>query len=429
MSRIAGIKGFSDMFGAESEPFTRMENVARRVFGRYGFQEWRTPVLEHTELFQRGIGTETDVVQKEMYTFEDRGGRSVTMRPEATAGVMRAYLESGRNRQEAVTRLFTFGPMFRYERPQKGRLRQFHQIDCECLGAPEPYVDAEIVVMIMRFMSELGIEGLELQLNSLGCPECRPAYRALLRDWLSQLDREKLCPDCQRRLDTNPLRVLDCKVSGCKALTDAAPCIADHLCAACEDHFATVKKLVAAENVEFTLNPRLVRGLDYYTRTTFELVSYAIGSQGAVAGGGRYDNLAEEFGGPSIPAIGFACGMERLAMLLPAQSDPGPDFHAVVLTAPESGESGGADGRDTAFAVAQALRDAGFRGEMDMQPRSMKAAMRQADKSKARCVLVFGPDELAAGTVLIKRMDNGEQTTAPLAEAVQVLERMTGCTA
>ena len=415
MSRIATAKGFADLFPPESLAFTRMEAAGRRVFTRYGYQEARIPVLEHTELFQRSIGAETDVVQKEMYTFEDRGGRSVTLRPEATAGIMRAYLDNARNRQEAVTRLFTFGPMFRYERPQKGRLRQFHQIDCECLNAAEPCVDAEMAVMVMRFMRELGIEDLEMQINSLGCARCRPAYRTLLRGWLEGLDRDKLCEDCRRRLDANPLRVLDCKMPDCRALTSGAPLAADHICPDCRTHFDTVQRLVAAAGVGFTLNPRLVRGLDYYTRTTFEVVSQAIGSQGSVAGGGRYDGLAAEIGGPDVPAIGFACGMERLAMLLPEQDSPRPDFHAAVLAASF------ADGLDTAFALCQALRDAGFRGEMEHAPRSMKAAMRQADKSKARCALIFGPDELAAGSVAIKRMDNGEQTTAPLGDAVSVV--------
>ena len=416
MSRIGSIKGFADLFAPESEAFAHMEAVAREVFSRYGYKEIRTPILEHTELFQRGIGTETDVVQKEMYTFEDKGGRSVTMRPEATAGIMRAYLDSGRSRQEAVTRLFTFGPMFRYERPQKGRMRQFHQIDAECLGGDEPYVDAEMIIMVMRYLGALGLADLELQINSLGCASCRPAYRELLHNWLAALDRDTLCEDCRRRLDTNPLRVLDCKVPTCKAQTESAPCIVDHVCGGCADHFTTVKRLLEAETVAYTLNPRLVRGLDYYTRTAFEIVSYAIGSQGAVAGGGRYDNLAGEFGGPNVPAMGFACGMERLAMLLPETESRKPDFHVSVLNAE------GQDGRDVAFALTQALRDAGFEGDMDLQPRSMKAAMRQADKSGARCALILGPDELAAGTILIKRLDTGEQSTVSMIDAVELVK-------
>jgi histidyl-tRNA synthetase len=420
MERIAPIKGFSDLFPPESEAFTRMESVARRVFALYGFQELRTPLLEHTELFQRGIGTETDVVQKEMYTFTDRGGRSVTLRPEATAGVMRACLSSGLNRRETVSRLFTCGPMFRYERPQKGRLRQFHQINCECLGTEAPGADAEIVIMLMRFLAELGIADLELRLNSLGCPVCRPVYREHLRVWLAGLDRAGLCEDCHRRLDTNPLRVLDCKVPGCRELVSDAPRIADHLCPDCREHFAVVGRLLRAAAVPFVPDSRLVRGLDYYTRTTFEVLSGSVGAQAAVAGGGRYDGLAAALGGPDIPAIGFACGMERLAMLLPGTAAPRPDFHMLALA------GAGNDTADLAFTLALRLRDAGFRGGADHTPRSMKSAMRQADKSGAACAVILGPDESAAGTVLIKRMDTGEQVTTTQALAEETIAAMTG---
>jgi histidyl-tRNA synthetase len=336
---------------------------------------------------------------------------------------MRAYLDSGRDRQEAVTRLFTFGPMFRYERPQKGRMRQFHQIDCECLNAAEPCVDAEMAIMLMHFMRELGIDDLTLQFNSLGCARCRPAYRTLLRDWLRRLDRAALCEDCRARLDGNPLRTLDCKTPGCQALTSGAPVPADCLCPDCSEHFGAVQRLTAAGGVNFALNPRLVRGLDYYTRTAFEVVSRAIGAQGSVAGGGRYDDLAAAIGGSDVPAVGFACGMERLAMLLPAHDEPRPDFHAAALAADRTADQAAARtaGLDAVFAVCRALRDAGFRGEMDHAPRSMKAAMRRADKSGARCALIFGPDELAAGMATIKRMDNGEQVTAPLRDVVSLV--------
>jgi histidyl-tRNA synthetase len=310
--------------------------------------------------------------------------------------------------------------MFRYERPQKGRMRQFHQIDCECLGDAEPYVDADMLIMVMRFLSELGIANLELQLNSLGCSVCRPAYRQLLHDWLSRLDRSTLCENCQRRMETNPLRVLDCKVPTCKAQTEGAPDIVDHVCPECRDHFETVKRLLAAESVDYVLNPRLVRGLDYYTRTAFEVVSGEIGAQGSVAGGGRYDDLAVQIGGTPVPAMGFACGMERLAMLLPACDAMVPDFHIAVLA------TDGLNGLDTAFALAQALRDAGFTGEMDSQPRSMKAAMRQADKSKARAALILGPDELSSGNVVIKNMSDGTQQTVALNDAAGAVARITG---
>ncbi len=403
---ITAIKGFADLFSPESDTFTHMENVARDIFFRYGFTELRTPLLERTELFSRGIGTETDVVQKEMYTFPDRKGRSLTLRPEATAGVMRAYIESGRS-GDAVTKLFTTGPMFRYERPQKGRMRQFHQINCECLGPAEPYADAEMITMAMRFLEALGIGNLTLQINSLGCPSCRPAYRDTLRRWLSTLDESALCEDCRRRMVTNPLRVLDCKVPSCKEHTADAPRILEHNCPDCAAHFDTVRRLLDAEKVPYVINHRLVRGLDYYTRTTFEIVSDAIGAQGTVAGGGRYDGLVAELGGGNVPGFGFACGMERLALLLPEREPVRPEFYVVVLTEAA---------RETAYALTQTLRDAGFRGEMSFTPRSIKSAMRQAGRSRARFCLLIGEDELAAQSVMVKDMDSGEQTPVPLSE-------------
>jgi len=318
---VTAIKGFADLFPPESDAFTRMEAVSRDIFFRYGYRELRTPLLERTELFSRGIGTETDVVQKEMYTFPDRKGRSLTLRPEATAGVIRAFVESGRN--EAVSKFFTCGPMFRYERPQKGRMRQFHQINCECVGPSEPWADAEIIVMAMRFLLALGIEELTLHLNSLGCPACRPAYRNELSRWLSGLDPEALCEDCRRRMITNPLRVLDCKVPSCREHTEQAPKILDHNCPDCAEHFAVTRRLLDAQNIPYVIDHRLVRGLDYYTRTTFEVVSARIGAQGTVAGGGRYDGLVAQLGGPDLPGLGFACGMERLGPLVPPRGGAG----------------------------------------------------------------------------------------------------------
>ncbi len=414
---VTAIKGFADLFSPDSDAFTRMEGIAREIFSRYGFTELRTPILERTELFCRGIGNETDVVQKEMYTFPDRKGRSLTMRPEATAGVMRAYIESGRS-ADAVTKLFTIGPMFRYERPQKGRMRQFHQINCECLGPSEPYADAELVTMAMRFLEAIGLRNLTLQLNSLGCPSCRPAYRDTLRQWLSSLDESALCEDCRRRMVTNPLRVLDCKVPTCKEHTAAAPKILDHNCPDCAAHFDTVRRLLDAEKVPYVINHRLVRGLDYYPRTTFEIVSDEIGAQGTVAGGGRYDGLVAQLGGPNVPGFGFACGMERLALLLPDSEEDReaarPDFYVVVL----------ADAaRDSAYALTQALRDAGFRGEMGFAVRSVKSAMRQAGKSGARFCLLIGEDELAARTVMLKNMDSGEQASVAFADVVARLQK------
>ena len=405
MSNITAIKGFEDRFSPESDQFTYIERVARDVFFRYGYTELRTPVLEHTELFCRGIGTETDVVQKEMYTFPDRKGRSLTMRPEATAGVMRACIEHGRCAPDAVTKVFTCGPMFRYERPQKGRLRQFHQLNCECLGPVEPAADAEMLIMVMRFLTAIGLSELSLQLNSLGCPSCRPAYREQLHDWLRSLPQEALCEDCRRRIETNPLRVLDCKVPGCKELTREAPRILDANCPDCRAHFETVLRLLDKAGVPYVINHRLVRGLDYYVRTTFEVVSDKIGAQGTVAGGGRYDGLVAQLGGPQTPGLGFACGMERLALLLPQREAARPDFYLAVLDE---------NAREAGFLLVQTLRDAGLTGEMGFAARSMKSSMRQAGKSGAHYALLLGTDEFAAGTVTVKNMDSGEQVALPM---------------
>ena len=413
--KLTRIKGFADLFPPDSDAFTFMETAAREVFGAHGYAELRLPVLERTELFARSIGDETDVVQKEMYTFTDRGDRSLTLRPEATAGVMRAYIESARHTLEPVSKYFTSGPMFRYERPQKGRMRQFHQINCECLGAVEPHADAEVIIMLMQFLTRLGIKDLSVSLNSLGCKECRPAYHEALRAFLQTLDKERLCADCLRRMDTNPLRVLDCKVPDCQALLAGAPQVIDYNCEACRTHIAVVERLLKAARVDYAMNPRLVRGLDYYNRTTFEVLSGNIGAQSAVAGGGRYDGLIRDLGGPDIPGIGFACGMERLAMLLPEHASPRPDFYLAPL-APEA--------LDEALVLAEKLRAAGLHGQVAFAAKSLKSQMRQAGKLMARKCVMLGQDELAAQTALIKDMDSGEQETAPLADLITALRRM-----
>ena len=416
MAQIQAIKGFADLFPEESARFLRMEQAAREVFPRYSFGELRTPLLEYTDLFCRSIGTETDVVQKEMYTFADSKERSMTLRPEATAGVMRAYIEHGVHAREAVSKFFTIGPMFRHERPQKGRMRQFHQINCECLGPQEPEADAEMICMLMEFLGKLNLGDLTLQINSLGCPHCRPDYRKELRSWLADLDQTHLCDDCRRRMDTNPLRVLDCKVPDCKELTAAAPVMLDHQCPECSAHFETVLRHLKAQGIKYEINHRLVRGLDYYTRTCFEVVSNNIGSQGSVAGGGRYDGLISSLGGPEVPGIGFACGMERLALLMQDNEEnqmKRPDFYLASLD-----ESC----RDAAFEVAQSLRKAGLSGTQAFAARSMKSTMRQADKSNARYALLIGPDELAAGTVVVKNMENGEQNAVPFAGAADAIK-------
>lgn len=374
MAQIQGIKGFADLFPQQSRVFTYLENTAREVFTRYAYGELRTPLLEYTELFCRSIGTETDVVQKEMYTFQGSKDKSYTLRPEATAGVMRAYIQENLAGKEAVSKLFTIGPMFRHERPQKGRMRQFHQINCECLGPQEPEADAELMVMLMDFLGHVGIRKVSLQINSLGCSQCRPVYRKILHEWLQKLDVESLCEDCRRRLETNPLRVLDCKVPTCKEQTLNAPRILDHNCPDCKQHFDTVLQLLQAQNQAYVINHRLVRGLDYYVRTTFEVVADNIGAQASIAGGGRYDGLVASLGGPETPGLGFACGMERLALVLAEQENLPPelpDFYMALLD-----ESCRIQG----FVLSQQLRNAGFRGSMAFGTRSAKATLRQADK-------------------------------------------------
>ena len=410
---IARIKGFADMFPPDSDQFTRIENTARGVFGRYGFVELRTPLLEFTELFCRSIGEETDVVQKEMYTFPDRKGRSLTLRPEATAGVMRAYIESGLTNREPVSRLFTTGPMFRYERPQKGRMRQFHQINCECLGSQSPMADAELVSMLLRFLSDLGLTDLTLKINSLGCSECRPKFKAALLDYLKGVDRDALCPDCARRVETNPLRVLDCKQPGCRAITDNAPKLLDYNCPECRAHFDTVLQLLDGQGLPYELDHRLVRGLDYYCRTTFEVVSGSIGAQAAVAGGGRYDGLVKSLGGPDVPGVGFACGMERLALMMGEGGGAAADFYLVAMDV---------QSRTQGWLLAQMLRNAGLSGEMNFSEGGFKSLMRQAGKSGARYCLIIGPDEAAQGTVVVKNLESGEQCSVPQSGVLQFLQ-------
>jgi histidyl-tRNA synthetase len=402
---IRAVKGFADLFEPFSDLFTRMEDTARRVFGAYGYRELRLPVLEYSELFSRAIGEETDVVQKEMFTFPDRGGRLVTLRPEATAGIMRACIENGLHKQEGRSKIFCCGPMFRYERPQKGRMRQFHQLDCECLGVAEPQADAEILLMLIHFLDELGIRDLDLDLNTLGCRACRPSYAGALAAFLRAIPQGDLCENCRRRIRTNPLRVLDCKEAACQALTREAPRLPEHVCPDCAGHFAAVLDLLAKEGVSCRLNPRLVRGLDYYARTAFEFLSSSIGAQSAVAGGGRYDGLTAQLGGADIPGIGFACGMERLALLMAENGRQRPDF---FIAAPDAAGS--------ALALAQVLRRAGLRGELAFSPGSLKSQMRQASRNRARFCLILGQEELAQGAVTVRDMDKASQQILPRAD-------------
>lgn len=412
MSRVNKIKGFFDLFPPESTSYTFMEDKAREIFSRYAYQELRTPILEHTELFARSIGQETDVVQKEMYTFPDRRGRSLTMRPEATAGVIRAYIDSPSASSGNVSRFFTLGPMFRYERPQKGRTRQFHQVNAEMLGEDSPYADAEILSMLWGYLQSLGLKKLTLQINSLGCPACRPGFDARLKKFLGDMDRDVFCEDCQRRSGSNPLRVLDCKAPGCREVAAGAPRIVDNLCLECKGHFDRVLAILESFDISFELNPFLVRGLDYYQRTTFEVISNDIGSQSAVAGGGRYDGLVRDLGGPEVPGIGFACGMERLALLLQGIQESPLDFYMAVLHQ---------EAMDKAMLMVRRLRGKGYRGEMGFQVRSVKSHLRQANKKNVKTCLLLGLDEMHKNQVQVKDMSTGVQRSVSQDDAEQAL--------
>jgi histidyl-tRNA synthetase len=400
--RITAIKGFSDILPEAVEPWQFVEGKARQVFSSYNFSEIRIPILEKTELFSRSIGETTDIVEKEMYTFTDRDGSMLTLRPEGTAGVVRAYVESEMYKTEPVRKLYYMGPMFRRERPQKGRMRQFHQIGAEALGRADPFIDAEMLLMLRDFFAAVGLDGATLQLNSLGCAECRPRYREKLLAFLRQKEH-LLCANCRRRMERNPLRVLDCKEPGCIEATREAPSILESLCAECRDHFDLVKRLLAETNVAYVLNPRLVRGLDYYSRTTFEWTSDQLGSQNTVAAGGRYDGLVEELGGPSIPGVGFAIGMERLTLLLREKetNEPaGPSVYVVWVGIPA---------RDWAFRVVNRLRRQGLVVEMEGEAKSLKSQMRRADKLKAHSVLIVGDDELQKGRGVLRDMASKQQ--------------------
>ncbi len=397
---LTGIKGFNDILPGEVRKWQHVEKTARRVFETYGFSEVRVPVLEKTELFARSIGDATDIVEKEMYSFTDKGGNAITLRPEGTAGVIRAFIEHKLHAVDSVAKLYYMGQMFRYERPQKGRYRQFHQIGVEVAGVSDPKIDAQVLTMLCHFFAELGLTEPRLQINSLGCHECRPEYRKMLREFLSER-LESLCDDCKRRYETNPLRTLDCKAVGCREATVGAPSVLDHLCAGCEDHFSRTKRYLDAAGTGYDINPRMVRGLDYYTRTTFELVTGLLGSQSAVAAGGRYDRLIEELGGPALPGIGFALGVERVVLLLNGEGlESRPDLFIAF-----HGEAAG----DAAFLLMCRLQRMGISVELDYEGKSLKSQMRRADKFRARYTLIIGEDELAKGKAALKEMDRGVQ--------------------
>jgi histidyl-tRNA synthetase len=401
---LRAVRGMKDLTPPNGCQWRLVEDTARRAFMAFGFAEMRPPLLEATDLFSRAVGQSTDIVEKEMYTFSDRGGASLTLRPEATAGVIRAYIEHKIYANPGPHKFFTIGPMFRYERPQKGRLRQFHQLNCELLDDPGPYADAELMIMLVQILSQLNLQGVRLLLNSLGCDRCRPAYRQLLLDFLKNR-QEALCPDCLRRLEINPLRSLDCKQDGCRQATADAPRLLDHICSDCARHFDQVQKLLQLAGVEFVHAPRLVRGLDYYQRTTFEAVCGDLGAQNAVAGGGRYDGLIAQLGGPPQAGMGFALGLERLLLLLNPLPAPGPQLLVAAL---------GEDAYNALFPLVMKLRAQGVTIDFPAPGRGLKNLLRRADKINAVWVAMAGDNELTSGVISVKDLALGRQLSMSL---------------
>ena len=402
--RFPALRGIPDALPPETLLWSRIENAACEVFGDYGYDEIRTPVMEPTDLFLRSIGESSDIVSKEMYSFTDKGGRDISLRPEGTAGVVRAYVEHNLSALPAPQKLFYRGPMFRYERPQKGRQRQFHQIGAECFGSSHPGMDAELILMLMAFLEKAVLGGgLSLEINSIGCPRCRPVFRERLKEYFAPYLAD-LCPDCQRRFEQNPLRILDCKVERCIEIGSGAPLISDSLCDECREHFAAVLSMLDAAKAPYVVNPRMVRGLDYYTRTVFEVKAGGLGAQDAVAAGGRYDLLVAEFGGPETPALGFAAGMERLVKIVAEEAKTAP--HPEVFIAPLGDEAGA-----PALALAGLLRLRGRRVEIGWEG-SLKSRMRRADRMSAGLAVIIGEDEIKTGRYKWKNLKTGESGEA-----------------
>lgn len=406
-------RGTKDILPDTVGDWLYVENKIRSLCQRFGYQEIRTPMFEHTELFQRGIGEGTDVVDKEMYTFQDRGDRSITLRPENTASAVRAYLQNKLYSDNALTKLFYIGSMFRYDRPQAGRMREFHQFGVEAIGEINPAVDAEIILLAMKLLEGLGLKDLELYINSVGCPKCRSKYREMLQDFFRD-KLEDLCEDCQSRFERSPMRILDCKRDSDKPYMAEAPRITDCLCDECSEHFNRLQKYLTKAGVRFSIDPRLVRGLDYYTKTAFEIKYPPLGAQSAVAGGGRYDGLIEEMGGNPTPAVGFATGLERVLLALEKQGllpDKKNDVDVYVVALGERAQ-------EEAFKLVMDLRDAGLNAAVDYAGRSMKAQMKQANKLNARYAAIMGDDELADGVVVLRDMAGSEQEKLPVNELV-----------
>jgi histidyl-tRNA synthetase len=415
-SVIKAIRGTRDILPDEMPVWSVLERAAHDLMGRYGYREIRTPVFEETDLFARGIGVDTDIVTKEMYTFDDRDGSSLTLRPEATAGIVRAVIEHNLMNTDPALKVYALGPMFRRERPQKGRYRQFHQLDVEAFGFTSPTSDAEMIEIAVAYLEACGVDRHELVLNSVGDANCRPAYVETLRKALRE-QAPRMCRDCQRRVETNPLRVLDCKVPEDQEIIEGLPKIAGHLCAECRDHFAEVCRQLKVLGIPYRLSHRLVRGLDYYVRTTFEVLSGELGAQNSVLGGGRYDGLVHDLGGPEVAGTGFAVGLERLALLVPSPEGEG---RCDVFLAPLTDEA-----LDPALFLQRDLRQAGVRAMLDPEGRSFKSRMKQADKLGARYVAILGEDEMARRVWTVRDMKQSEQEDVPEERILEHLKEKT----
>ncbi|HPD96854.1 MAG TPA: histidine--tRNA ligase, partial [Synergistales bacterium] len=416
MSSISAPRGVRDILPDESWKWEHVLDVTARTAKDFGYREIHLPVFEHTELFSRGVGETTDVVEKEMYTFEDRAGRSLTLRPELSASMVRSYLENRMDKLHQPVKLWSAGPMFRYERPQKGRYRQFWQIDFEAMGSQDPYVDVETIALSLEIFKRLGLSRLEVVVNSVGCPVCRPVHREALQDFLRPRLND-LCETCQTRFDRNPLRILDCKNPACREITDGAPDTISCLCDECSSHFSEVRKGLDTIGAAVSIDKRLVRGLDYYTKTAYEVLSGDLGAQNAVCGGGRYDNLAESIGGPHTPGVGFAAGVERIVLTMEQQGcsfGRQPLLDAFVVCSEEGI-------RDEAVKLLYELRSAGIAADIDYSGRSFKAQFKFAGSSGAAFACVMGPEEVSSGSVTVKNLESGEQRQVARADVASAI--------
>ena len=410
------IKGTNDILPDKSHNWQFVEGKMLEVASLYGFKEIRVPVFEHTEVFLRSVGDTTDVVQKEMYTFDDKGGRSITLRPELTAGVIRSAIEKGLVNAALPAKVCYIGGCYRYEKPQAGRLREFHQFGVECIGAASPNADAEVIALARQVLNSVGIEKISLEINSIGCPECRKEYHKALKEYFSA-NKDELCTTCLDRLDRNPMRILDCKSPVCSGFAEKAPVVLDFLCDDCREHFEKVKAHLTAQKIDFTVNPHIVRGLDYYTRTVFEFVSGDIGAQATVCGGGRYDGLISQMGGPSVPSLGFGMGIERLMLVLEAQKTELPKAPKTDIYIATMGDSAALKATE----LCALLREEGLKAETDICNRGLKAQMKYANKIGAKFSMVLGDSEIESGKAKLKDMEDGTETEIKIDEIVEEL--------